>query len=258
MTYAICHLSMIPMRASASDRAEMVSQILFGEFVRVDEEKGSWLHVSCLLDDYSGWIDKKQCLEVAEDLPECADPWMGPVCQDHFAQLIAVKGEQKIDLCLGASLPGLSGKKFKLGEEKYTLDGNAGKAKKVTRQSICETARMYLGSPYLWGGRSPFGIDCSGLVQMVFRINGIKLFRDADRQSSMGVEVGFAEQAQPGDVAFFENKEGKIIHTGLVLEDQQIIHASGCVRIDKIDHEGIFNESTKKYTHKLRLIKTLL
>jgi cell wall-associated NlpC family hydrolase len=143
-------------------------------------------------------------------------------------------------------------------DDQYTYDGQSLRCSNATRGSICDTALLYLNAPYLWGGRSPFGIDCSGLVQMVFRINGFRMKRDASMQAGQGSQVSFADSAEPGDIAFFENEEGIISHTGIVLHGKKIIHASGRVRIDDLDHEGIFNQELKKYTHKLRLIKTLL
>jgi cell wall-associated NlpC family hydrolase len=149
-------------------------------------------------------------------------------------------------------------KRFTIDEDAYSFDGQAFLSGNSTREAIVDTALMYLNSPYLWGGRSPFGIDCSGLVQMVYRIHGYKLLRDAAMQSSQGTQVSFVEAAEPGDVAFFENQEGQIIHTGILLAGGKIIHASGRVRIDDIDHEGIYNRELNKYTHKLRLIKSFL
>ena len=120
---------------------------------------------------------------------------------------------------------------------------------------LIENAMMYLNSPYLWGGRTPFGIDCSGLSQMVYRLNGIDLPRDADEQAEVGTTLSFVEESDPGDLAFFDNAEGKIVHVGIILENNHIVHASGKVRIDRIDQQGIFNTDLGNHTHKLRLIK---
>ena len=110
----------------------------------------------------------------------------------------------------------------------------------------------------MWGGRSFFGIDCSGFTQIAFKLNGFKLPRDASQQALIGTPLSFVEEAQAGDLAFFDNEEGKIIHVGIILEDAKIIHASGKVRVDKLDHYGIFNVDSKRYSHHLRVIKRVL
>ena len=148
---------------------------------------------------------------------------------------------------------------FYIGEEKYVFEGQISNNNETpNRKVILENAMMYLNSPYLWGGRSPFGIDCSGFVQMVFKAVGVKLLRDASQQATQGETISFLSEAQQGDIVFFDNEEQQIIHVGILLGNNKIIHASGKVRIDIIDHEGIYNVDTKKYTHKLRLIKKLV
>jgi gamma-D-glutamyl-L-lysine dipeptidyl-peptidase len=115
-----------------------------------------------------------------------------------------------------------------------------------------------LNSPYLWGGKTPFGIDCSGFTQMAYKLAGIKLRRDAWQQAEQGHTINLLEETEPGDLAFFDNDEGNIVHVGIILRDHKIIHAAGKVRIDSIDHYGINNKELKKYTHKLRLIKRMV
>jgi cell wall-associated NlpC family hydrolase len=126
---------------------------------------------------------------------------------------------------------------------------------KIEFGDLVHFSKKFLGAPYLWGGRSPFGIDCSGLVQILFKIKGIALKRDAWQQAEAGKQVSFIEESVPGDLVFFDNDEGKIIHVGMIYQSGHIIHASGEVRIDKIDNYGIYNQETGKYTHKTRIIK---
>jgi len=159
---------------------------------------------------------------------------------------------------MGSRLPGFDKNTFDIGESKYKLPGDVHVLQgKQTPEVIIETARKFLGSPYLWGGRSYFGNDCSGFTQIVYRMCGYNLLRDSSQQAELGLLVSFIEEAKPGDLAFFENEEGRIVHVGILLNSHQIIHSTGQVRIDTIDHEGIFNEVTNKYTHKLRFIKRL-
>ena len=117
---------------------------------------------------------------------------------------------------------------------------------------------MYLNAPYLWGGKTPFGIDCSGFTQMVYKLNGYKIHRDASQQALEGEPLSFIEESEVGDLAFFDNDEGNIIHVGIIMENNYIIHASGKVRIDRLDHLGIYNPELKKHTHKLRVIKKII
>jgi cell wall-associated NlpC family hydrolase len=165
--------------------------------------------------------------------------------------------EQHVLICFGSPLPSCENKMGSIGENSYEYSGDTLQAVK-DRELILSSAYTYLHSPYLWGGRTPFGIDCSGLTQMAYRFGGIDLPRDAWQQAELGNALSFIDESEPGDLAFFDNKEGKITHVGLLLEDNRIIHASGQVRIDPIDQTGIYNKDLKRHTHKLRVIKRIL
>jgi gamma-D-glutamyl-L-lysine dipeptidyl-peptidase len=149
---------------------------------------------------------------------------------------------------------------LQIGDKHYAFNGQAVQNQTVvaTPELIIKFARRYLYAPYLWGGKSPFGIDCSGFTQVVFRMAGVRLRRDASQQAEQGRLVDFVDQTQAGDLAFFENDKGKIVHVGIVMEGNQIIHAAGQVRIDRLDHQGIYNEERRLYSHKLRIIKRFL
>ena len=139
------------------------------------------------------------------------------------------------------------------------FEGNVASLKqKKTAHDIISTAYLFLHAPYLWGGKSPFGIDCSGFTQLVYKLNGYKLPRDAYQQVELGMPLSFVEEAEAGDLAFFDNEEGKIVHVGILLGDNRIIHASGCVKTDPFDHYGIFSAERGGYTHNLRVIKNIL
>ena len=257
MNYGICPLSVVPIRSSASDRSEMVSQLLFGETVEFLQKKGSWAKIRCMWDNYIGWADVQQIkplpladiLRYQKNYAYSLELIQGAMAEGHY-----------LPITIGATLPEFDGLNFRLNGSTFTFSGQAitPDAKDQTADLILKIARRYLYAPYLWGGRSPLGIDCSGFSQIVYKLVGIPLPRDASDQVNVGESVDFIEQTQPADLAFFENKKGKISHVGILMPDNQIIHASGQVRIDKIDHFGIFDETASKYSHKLRLIKRLL
>ena len=257
---AVCHLSVVPIRAGASDKEEIVTQLLFGELVDIidtSKAKKNWCQIRCDWDGYEGWMDLRQLhpisLEEAElyrnDHAYCLDLVSTLTNNDHFLPII-----------IGATLPSFDGFNLHLGDKHYTFGGQAilRGSLKPTSELIIKLARRYLYAPYLWGGRSPFGIDCSGFTQTVFKMVGLKLRRDASQQVEQGRLIDFVEQAQAADLAFFENEKGKIVHVGIVMDGGFIIHAAGQVRIDKLDHYGIFNEKRGLYSHKLRIIKRFL
>lgn len=258
MNYGICPLSVVPIRSNSSDTSEMVSQLLFGETVDILERKGkAWLKVRCIWDNYIGWVDAKQIKPIT--------PTEFESYQNSFAYSIellqgAMTNEHYVPITIGATLPQFDGMNFSLNGSKFTFSGQAVVPSELqpNAELLIKIARRYLYAPYQWGGRSPFGIDCSGFTQIIFKMIGIVLPRDSSQQVEVGEMVDFVEQAQAGDLAFFENRKGNISHVGVLLEDRKIIHASGQVRIDKIDHFGIFNVDTEKYSHKLRIVKRVL
>lgn len=258
MSFGICPLSVVPVRSSASDKSEMVSQLLFGELVEVLETKGrKWLKVRCQHDNYVGWLTSQQIKPVT--------PTEFEAYQTHFAYNLELMqaimaDDHFLPITLGARLPNFDGMRFYFGATSYQFSGQAVFPENIEAGSafVIKLARRYLQAPYLWGGRSPFGIDSSGLVQMVFQIAGFQLPREPQQQVQTGTVVDFIEQARPGDLAFFENRAGRIAHAGIILSEDTVIHVHGKVRIDKIDHYGIYNEADGKYTHRLRLIKRIL
>lgn len=255
--FAIISLSMIPVRKEPSDRSEMVNQLLFGELVEITGKDGNWRKIKSVFDAYVGWVDKKQITSISDK--EFADLNVNPTFLVMDLVQIAVRAKNEIlPLVIGSSLPFYDGKKFHFGELEYEFDGNALTLPGPSPESILVHSYMYLNAPYLWGGRSPFGIDCSGFTQMVFKLSGIKLNRDAAQQAEQGEVISFIEEAKAGDLAFFDNPEKKIVHVGIILAGNQIIHSSGKVRIDRIDHQGIFNAETNSYSHNLRVIKRIV
>lgn len=258
--YGICNLSIVPVRLEPDDRSEMVTQLLLGDMFLILEKQEAWMQIQNSFDEYIGWISTKQYTPISEQFYlEFKNKNTSMV--GDMASVITHQDTHEIQtVVLGSMLPGYKEEAFLLGNQKYKYEGTVQESvsSKNLRHALIETAYLYLYSPYLWGGKTPFGIDCSGFTQMVYKLCGLTIWRDASQQAQLGTSLSFIEEALPGDLAFFDNSEGKIIHTGIVLKNQCIIHASGCVRIDSLDHQGIYNQEQKKYTHNLRVIKNIL
>lgn len=256
--FGICRVSIAPLRAEPKDQAEIVSQLLFGDEVLIVERVNNWLKVQQLYDSYEGYIDFKQLqpLEQAEAARGAEHSFLAPA--SPMNALILEDGS-KIYLAAGSNLPGYNEGTCKLADAVFKVDFEplqVPQVPSITR--LIEHALFFRHAPYLWGGKTLFGIDCSGFVQVVFKMSGIKMQRDASQQAFQGQTVHFLPEAQPGDVAFFDNEDGRIIHVGILLNNKEIIHASGQVRIDPIDDQGIYNKELKRYSHKLRIIKRFI
>lgn len=252
--FGICNLAIIPLRFEPSDRSEIVSQVLFGEHFKILEQNKQWSKIQLHFDGYEGWVDEKQFQAISEtDYNQLCNEAI--ILNADLIEYVNSPNNLLMPIPLGASLSFLSNPAI----NKTNLDFEGMKISGIKPKSnLINTAFMYLNAPYLWGGKTPFGIDCSGLTQMVYKLNGYKLMRDASEQATQGEALSFIEESEPGDLAFFDNEEGKIIHVGLIMDDNYIIHASGKVRIDRLDHLGIYNAETNRHTHKLRVIKKII
>jgi gamma-D-glutamyl-L-lysine dipeptidyl-peptidase len=251
--FAICNLSIIPLRIEPSDRSEIVSQILFGEHFEIIEIQKQWTHIKLQYDDYEGWIDSKQYQLISEENYKRLSKEAIILNADLVEYITTPKA--LLPITIGASLSFLN--HSDINTDNYDFEGLKVSGIKP-KSELVATSYLYLNSPYLWGGKTPFGIDCSGFTQMVYKLNGYKLLRDASQQATQGEVLSFIEESEPGDLAFFDNEEGKIIHVGIILENNYIIHASGKVRIDRLDHLGIYNAEQNRHTHRLRVIKKVI
>ena len=255
MTGGICYLSLVAVRAEPSEKSEMVNQLLFGDMVEVIDTSGQWLKIRSLHDSYEGWSDQKQIKLLADQTINALNSCDKQIITEISA-LLLTQGKPGLNLVIGSTLHTLPDGMFVgPGGEYHLAEGESYPPFLTHPDEIAETASLFLNAPYLWGGRSPYGIDCSGLVQIVFKLKGIKLLRDASQQANQGTLINLIEESRAGDVAFFDNEEGKIIHTGIITGRGSIIHASGEVRVDPLDHHGIFNRKDGIYSHKLRVIK---
>ena len=255
MTKGICVLSIIPVYISPSHRSEMVTQLLFGEQYTILEEIKDWIKIINKYDNYEGWIPQNQFTGSDKSYDEAVHCF-----SKEIFSFAVTDDDEKIIIPAAGILPlnaegviQIAGKTFRFDAGYFNPE-----KQKYNKEDIVKNAEEFLGCPYLWGGKTFMGIDCSGLVQNAFRMSGIFLPRDSGEQALMGETVSHVKESGQGDIAFFDNEDGLITHTGIIIENQQIIHSSGCVKIDFLDQQGIFNKPTQKYTHKLRAIKKIL
>lgn len=243
---AYCIVAQSPMRSEPSDKSEMVSQLLFGESCTLREEQSSWCSIQSTHDGYIGWVDRKHLI-VSQLAPQLTpmpsvSVWSGNGCEIHRLSPGAMASLDAASISIG------DGEFHRMTIEKQPND-------------VLAFAYQYLGTPYLWGGRSLYGIDCSGYTQIIARFAGLSIPRDAYQQAECGETISFPEESQTGDFAFFDNADGRIIHVGMIVRMEneiRILHASGYVRLDTLDHQGIFRNLDKTYTHNLRIIKRIL
>lgn len=254
MNNALCIVPVAPLRKEPRHEAEMTSQLLFGETVELVSSHGEWVELVCLYDGYAGYCMRNQLVEVEEalalqDQVPLVNTWSG----------VMLVNDVPMHVPLGSAVPGLQNGEAVWNDQwiksssKLVMEG----AYVFDEESIRQIAFTFLNSSYAWGGRSVFGIDCSGFTQGLMRFFGKKLPRDAANQAMVGEDVGFLQEARCGDLAYFDNEDKKIIHVGLLLNEREIVHAAGKVRIDHIDGAGIIHRRTGERTHRLRTIKRL-
>ena len=299
MSYGVCILSVVPLRAEAAERAEMVSQLLFGDCYEVLESEGNWLKIKTSDCGYEGFLNLKYHHALSEEQYQELLHQPQSLVSDFMTLLCEEKSQTVFPVFIGTSFPQPDEQgHFNMGDAVFTLPSVSSISDTNSQFTIhnstdpcplspdpsqlstvncqlstvncnlppdpcpltpmLEFALRFLRAPYLWGGRTPAGIDCSGFTQLIYKSIGMLIPRDASQQVELGNALDFASEAQIGDLAFFQNEEGRIVHVGMVCAPGKIIHASGQVRIDRLDDTGIFNADTGQYSHHLRIIKRLL
>jgi len=249
----ICENVFVPLRSGPSHKSEMLSQILFGEKYNEIEKSGNWMKIETQFDNYTGWIDIDHLQQTIDTEVSAGNVLNRPL-------LCFRNDNTKMILEAGCEIynPDFEKKQFSIGENTYITSEDFSNEYIASTDSLPDTALKFINSPYIWGGRIPSGIDCSGLTQLVYKINGVKIPRDSWQQAEAGRSIDFINEAEPGDLVFFDNDRGKISHVGMIFSKGLVIHASGRVRIDVIDHQGIYKPETAKYSHHLRMIKRIL
>ncbi len=249
----ICENVFVPLRSGPSHKSEMLSQVLFGEKYIVLETVGNWMKIKTLFDNYPGWIDTDH-LQHSED----KNDQKGHVLNRSL--LCYRNDETKMILEAGCEVynPDFRNKSFSIGNTVYITPEEFDERHITSGDSPPDTALRFINSPYIWGGRIPSGIDCSGLTQLAYKIHGTQIPRDSWAQAEAGRNIDFIDATEPGDLVFFDNDRGRITHVGMILSRGLVIHASGRVRVDRIDHQGIFKPEKNGYSHKLRLIRRII
>lgn len=260
MKYGVCLLPVIPLRSEPSETAEQCSQLIFGDTFSIIQTDDSRAYIELSQDGYRGWVDKKQFIEISS-----GDFFLLTRSKALFAQGFVnlatvtdtLTGEKHIArLPFGARL---FSKSYRVG--RFMIDAEDVELSKVESFSVeklMQHISLYLYTPYLWGGKSCFGIDCSGFTQSIFKLFGCALQRDASEQAKQGTPIASLEEAQAGDLAFFAGEQGRITHVGIVLEENKIAHASGRVRIDRLDSKGILRQEDNTYSHNLKQLRRIL
>lgn len=257
MSFVICLLSVVPMRKEPSHRSEMVSQLLFGEYGTAGEEKEDFVFVKCDYDGYEGWVQKSQLTFIEDNVKQVTS-----IYTNNFTTTVIIDGALS-HVPFGSPV-------FELKQLAFTIVGKQCRYLMQPQQmwnavelefnetTLQAVYQPFLNTPYLWGGRSVFGIDCSGFAQQIFKFFGIRLLRDAYLQAGQGSGVNSVAEARPGDLAFFQNEKGRITHVGIVLSGNKIVHAAGKVRIDTLDEKGIYKSESGKYSHAFHSIRRII
>lgn len=257
LDFGVCRLSLVPVRAESNDKAELTTQLLFGEHYEVlsTSKDKKWLKIRIHFDQYEGWLDAKQHHSITKEHFDYINRADFKITTDITTSILYNK--IPLAILMGSIIPISGSELFKM-EEQFAFNGESKSlGQKRDAEFLKLTAKKYLNAPYQWGGKSPFGIDCSGFVQLVFKINGYRLLRDAAQQAKQGKAVSFKE-VHAGDLVFFKCKEDKIVHVGIFLSDDKIIHASGKVRIDHLTEEGILHSESKVFTHSFSHARRIL
>lgn len=258
LAFGVCRLAVVPVRSEHREAAEQITQLLFGdhyEVLALSPDK-KWIHIKIYSDQCEGWLDLSQHHSISREYFDQINQTDYKITTDIASPVLYKK--YPLTIVLGSVVPISSSELFKI-EEQFAFNGESKSlGQKRDVDFLKNIAKKYLSSPYQGGGKSPFGIDQSGFIQMVYRITGYPMQRDVHQQALQGKKIKTFEEAQPGDLAFFADKGGEVAHAGIILDNDKIIHASGYVRIDKLTNEGVLNPETKIYSHLLHSIRRII
>jgi gamma-D-glutamyl-L-lysine dipeptidyl-peptidase len=257
LDYGVSRLALVAVRTAPHSDAKQITELLFGDHYEVFKKAESdWVYIKIHFDGSEGWIETEQHHSISQEYFDQINHANFKITTDLTCNILFKKSP--ITILLGSIVPISNSELFKM-EEQFAFNGEAKSlGQKREAEFLITTAMKYLNAPHFPGGKSPFGIDAAGLVQMVFKIAGYTLPHAVSNQLTEGKTVKSLHEAMPGDLAFFSRKEGDVSHVGIVLSDEKIIHAFGRVRVDHLMEEGIMRADSRIYTHYLKEIRRIV
>lgn len=257
--FGLVTLPIVAVRSVDNERSELITQLLFGDIVFILDYTDKWLFIENKEDGYKGWVDRKMIQPITQQTFEKIIKWSIKRVYRPFSIINNTKTQEKMLIPAGSCLRNFQNGYFQVLDEQWFInEENFEKTNIEGGELLMDIAQQFLNAPYLWGGKTIFGIDCSGFVQTVFNVYGINLPRDSSIQIKEGKDIFHLKHAQTGDLAFFGDSESKITHIGILINNDKIMHASGWVKIETIDSNGIISNENGQYTHQLRAIKRVL
>ena len=258
---AIALHSVVPVRVEPREGSEQNTQMLFGELCRILEQQPRWLRIRLESDGQEGWVDAKMIcpMKPEEYASHRASLQQSAIVAMPMAYAVSENNGQTIPLTAGTRLTNYQDGRFEVLGVGFRIDPGMvwTESPDLNEQNLLQSVRFFLNIPYLWGGKNAMGMDCSGFTQIIMSLFGKKLPRNASEQATCGRKISRLSKAQAGDLVFFDHKDGKISHVGIVIDPERVIHCSGRVKVEKLDETGIFNAETGEYSHDLVAIKRI-